>query len=82
MKAMGMKPGVFDMFLPQPCGTWHGLYIEMKRPRTDKQKAGTLSTEQKEFGDFVWYNGYYCVLCYGWLEATTIIESYLKGELQ
>ena len=30
-KAEGVKAGVPDICLPVPRGTWHGLYIELKR---------------------------------------------------
>lgn len=76
MRALGLKKGVSDLFLPWNNGTYHGLYIEMKAAN------GRLSTEQKEFGEFVWKNGYYFVVCYCWIEATKIIESYLKGDLK
>lgn len=82
MKALGMKPGVHDLFLPYPNCGYHGLYIEMKRPETETQKAGKASEDQMEFADFVWNNGYYCVFCYSWIEATNIIKQYLEGALE
>lgn len=75
MKATGVKKGVSDLCLPVKTDNHCGLYIELKA------KNGKVSEEQKEFGEFVWKNGYYFVVCYSWQEATNTIEKYLKGEL-
>lgn len=80
MRGLGTKPGVSDRCLPQPVGKYHGLYIEMKRPKTTKQKAGVLSEEQKDFLGFVWNNGYYVAVCYTWEEARNCIINYLEGK--
>lgn len=73
-KAMGVKSGVPDVFLDVPRGGFHGLRIEMKRRR-----GGVLSDEQAEWLDYYNANGYRAVVCYGWDEARSVIEEYLKG---
>lgn len=73
-KAMGVKPGVPDVFLDVPRGGFHGLRIEMKRRR-----GGVLSDAQADWIDYYNHIGYRAVVCYGWNEAREAIEAYLKG---
>lgn len=71
LKAMGVKPGVFDLFLPVPrCGK-HGLYIEMK------SSSGRLSKEQNEFGQTCANHGYAVNICRNSEEARNTIMGYL-----
>ena len=72
-KAMGVKPGVSDIFLPVARGIYHGLYIELKA------KDGRLSKDQAEFLHDVKEMGYFGCVAYGGEEAARIIESYMKG---
>ncbi len=73
LKAGGVKPGVWDLFLPVGSANgWRGLWIEMKKP------GGKLSIAQMEFGEFVCSQGYRAEVCYGWQEAVKVIEDYLK----
>lgn len=74
-KAMGVKKGVPDVFLDVPRGGFHGLRIEMKRRR-----GGVLSDEQADWIDWYNANGYRADVCYGWDEARTEIEDYLRGD--
>jgi len=73
-RAMGVRAGVSDVFLPCARGGFHGLYIEMKA------LDGRPSAEQKKFAEAVRAEGYLCVFCYGAAEAEEIIDHYLKGE--
>lgn len=77
LKAMGLQPGVFDYLVPVPIMKGHticpGLWLEMKRT-----KGGTVSTEQEQFRDRMQALGWDCVIAKGWIEASRIIESYLK----
>ena len=81
MKAEGLRPGVADVFLPLPmslaCGQgWSaGLYLELKRV-----KGGTVSAEQKAFGQYANSVGYRWLVVRGYYEAITAIEAYLRGE--
>lgn len=71
LKAMGVKAGVPDLFLPAPCGGYAGLYIEMKYGKnkpTDKQKEWIAALRQQ---------GYKVTVCYSGAEATHELESYL-----
>lgn len=52
MKKTGLRSGVWDLFLPEPRGTYHGLFMELKT------KPKKLSPEQVIFGDAVSSLGY------------------------
>lgn len=72
LRRQGVKAGVSDVFLPLPCGDYHGLWIEMKvKPNTPTQK-------QREFLEHMARNGYAAHVCYSFDEAREIIERYLK----
>lgn len=74
LKAMGLKPGVFDVFLPVARHGWHGLYIEMK------SKEGDLSDEQEDFGRSVANEGYAVFICRTFEQARNVVVQYLFGE--
>lgn len=75
-RAMGVKPGVSDIFLPCARGGFHGLFIELKaldgRP-SSKAQIDFVAAMNRE--------GYYAVFCRGAEDAERVIERYLKGEL-
>ena len=82
-KAEGLRNGVFDIFLPVPIQTqwakqYAGLYIEMKIEKHRNQKNGGCSDEQLEFMEFAERMGYYCKVCYNWIEARDILRQYLE----
>lgn len=72
MKAEGVKSGVSDLFIPIPRNDRHGLYIEMKR-----EDGGSVSPNQKEFGDFVLHQGYGFCVCFGWIKAAHVIMRWM-----
>jgi hypothetical protein len=72
---MGVKAGVSDLFLPKPCGGFHGLYIEMK-----SEKGGTIREEQKAFIDAVREDGYAAFVCKGFDAAHECVEAYIKED--
>lgn len=76
LKAEGVKSGVADIFLPVSRGTYHGLYIELKR--ADGTEAD-ISDRQREFLTFVDEQDYLAVVCFGWEQAVSVIEHYLRG---
>lgn len=83
MVAAGLRKGVLDIFLPCPIQTewavqYAGLYIEIKVEKRRKQKNGGLTDEQIEFIEYAEKMGYYCKVCYGWIEARDIIIKYLE----
>lgn len=82
MKAEGVKAGVPDIMLPVPAVvtgfTSHGLFIELKRPKTGSQRKGTTSEQQSKF----WHprlqaEGYFVATCFGWDDARRCICWYL-----
>lgn len=79
-KAMGVKAGVPDLFLPVPKmlhgkngGMAYGLYIEMKA------QGGRLQPSQKEWLLKLRSMGYCCRVCFGCEEAERVLEDYLEG---
>ena len=72
-RAMGVKAGVCDIFLPVSRWGYHGLYIEMKA------LDGRVSREQDRFITAAQNQGYYCRVCYGADEAILTLEMYLTG---
>lgn len=73
-RAMGVKAGVSDVFLPCARGGWNGLYIEMKA------LDGRPSEEQKAFARDMTGEGYLSVFCFGAEQAERAILAYLRGE--
>lgn len=74
LKAEGVTAGVPDVMLAYPCGGWHGLFIEMKRPRPCSSK---VSREQKEWIERLTSQGYKAAVCYGYEEAVKTVTAYL-----
>ena len=72
-KASGGRKGIPDLFLPIPCGGFHGLYIEMKRT-----KGGSLTPEQKDWIKFLGDSGYKAAVCKGHESAIEVIKKYLE----
>jgi hypothetical protein len=76
LQSEGVKKGSLDIQLLTPRGGYHGLLIELKRT----QKS-TTSPEQKEWVKWHLDQGYYAVVCKGWVVAKSVIEDYLDGKL-
>ena len=77
MKAAGCKKGVPDMFAPIARGGYNGLFIELKRPIVKGDAKPVVSPEQKYWIEQLREQGYRAEVCYGWIEAKTLIEDYL-----
>lgn len=77
MRAMGMKRGVSDILLPVKRGEWSGLFLELKKRKTETAK-GVVQPEQKEFGEFVVSQGFGFIVCYGFEQARDTILEYLS----
>ena len=73
LKRQGVRPGVPDLFLAAPRGTYHGLFIEMK---FGKNK---LSIHQEKYLKNLECLGYKTAVCYRWDKAREVIEEYLNG---
>ena len=71
-KAMGVKAGVPDIFLPSARGGFFGCYIEMKRI-----KGSTVTSNQKEWHKSLQEQGYFVAVAYGMEEAVKYLEAYL-----
>lgn len=81
-KAMGVKSGVPDLFLPVPMELVRddgysarsaGLFIEMKA------RGGRVQPNQKTWLNDLVDSGYCCCVCYGEEEAEKVLEDYLEG---
>mgnify|MGYP001579592506 FL=1 len=86
LKAEGVKSGVPDIFLPCPIHTewatqYAGLFIEMKLEKYRNRKNGGCSEEQIEFINNAISLGYYCKVCYNWIEARDILIKYLEFKI-
>lgn len=90
LKAEGVRSGVCDIFLPWPLyhdpNAWseckyHGLFIEMKLEKYRNRKNGGCSEEQVDFINWATSVGYYCKVCYSWIEARDTLIAYLEGKL-
>ena len=73
-RAMGVKAGVPDLFLPVARQGMHGLFIELKR-----QKGSRVSKEQQTWGTALYKQGYAAHVCYGWEDAMRVILRYLES---
>lgn len=71
-KAMGVKKGVPDLFLPSAHGQYHGLYIEMKT------ETGKPTVEQLWWIEELNAAGYFAEVCHGWKSAIRVLEWYLS----
>lgn len=74
-----------DMFIAEPKGTKHGLFIELKREGTRiKKKDGSSATEhiaeQAEMLGKLANKGYQAEFAVGFDQAKEIIDNYLKEE--
>ena len=66
--------GVPDLFLPYPCGDFHGLYIEMKA------ENGVLRATQRDWLEWLREQGYAAYVCHGAEAAINYIKMYLEGK--
>lgn len=73
LKEEGVLAGVPDLFIAEPRGIWHGLYIEMKRV-----KGGSLSKAQSDIHVKLRSKGYKVVTCQGADLAWEVFEFYMN----
>lgn len=81
-KQMGTQAGFPDLFLFIPCGGYHGLFIELKRPESKTadgkiKRAGETNKNQERMLKRLNIMGYKAVVCYGANEAIDEIKNYL-----
>ncbi|MCL2071595.1 MAG: VRR-NUC domain-containing protein [Oscillospiraceae bacterium] len=72
LKAEGVRAGVPDICLPVARQGYNGLYIELKAPK------GRVQANQREWLQDLSEQGYKAVVAYGFEEARTVIEDYLR----
>ena len=72
LKAEGVLPGVPDIFIANPAGGYHGLFIEMKRA-----EGGRLSDAQRKIIEALREAGYRVAVCYGADDAWDVLCSYV-----
>lgn len=78
LKAMGVRPGFPDLFLPLCRKNHAGLFIELKRPESVGKKKGTNQGNQDEWREYLNSNHYLAVVCYGWQDAVRTLKGYLE----
>lgn len=78
LKAEGVKEGVSDIFLPVPRGSWAGLFIEMKRPKSARGRAGVTKSSQEKFIEAMVALGYGGYIAKSFEEARDVIIAYLE----
>lgn len=78
MKREGVLAGIPDLQIFRAAQGYHGLFIEMKAPKTLASKAGVLSARQKTMLMKLNAEGYYARAAWGWLDGKSIIEWYLE----
>lgn len=71
-KAMGVRAGVSDIFLPVARAGYHGLWIELKR-----LDDGRPSKAQLKWIERMTAEGYVAAVCHGWVQAARMICTYL-----
>lgn len=74
LKTEGVREGVSDLFLAYPTDQYHGLWIELKRPKP----KGRVTVSQRKWLDRTSGVGYLSQVAYGFDHAKQIIEEYLN----
>lgn len=68
----GLRAGVPDLCIPRASGTYHGLFIEMKR-----RSGGVISDSQREWIELLRREGYCAVVAKGSDEAIAVVQNYM-----
>lgn len=76
----GLVKGMPDLMLAVGNKTYHGLFVEMKRPAYWGITAGKPSIEQLDIIRRLNSCGYSAIMAYGWIDAKNQIEAYLELE--
>lgn len=72
LKAEGVVSGVPDLFIPEPLGQYHGLFVEMK------VKGGRLRDTQKEMICKLEDRGYKCAVCWSLDDFMKVVNEYFN----
>ncbi len=81
LKRQGVKAGVSDTHLPIPVGSFHGLWIELKKPFKQGQSKPKVTENQKDWLELVKRLGHLGVVAYGVDQAKHAIKTYLGDRL-
>ena len=73
MKLEGVEKGIPDIFIAQPQGVYHGLFIELKK----RVKSKTSAEQNKKIEDLR-AKGYAVFVCFGAEEALEVIKEYIN----
>ena len=79
------KEGYPDLFIAEPRGKWHGLYLELKKDRNEvyKKDGGRRKNKhvqvQRAMLDRLLKKGYAATFCFGVDDCINVIEGYLQG---
>ena len=77
LERQGLKKGFPDNFIAEPCGGFHGLFIELKRA---KKTLSRVSPEQRQWIKVLNEKGYAACVCYGAEAAKRAVLDYLGEE--
>ncbi len=77
LKREGFLSGVPDLLVAVPRGSWHGLWLEMKRT-----KGGKVSPEQEAMHAALRSQSYLVAVCAGADAAQLSTEMYLTGQIK
>lgn len=77
-KKMGVLAGFPDLFLFIAKGGYHGLFIELKAPKSKTRQAGKVSDNQQTMLTRLHSQGYCTAVCFGANEAIKTIKEYLE----
>lgn len=80
MKAEGVLAGMPDLQIYRACRGYHGLFIEMKAAATKDSPKGRISTVQVSRINQLNAEGYYAIVCWGWVEAKEVADWYLNED--
>jgi hypothetical protein len=72
MKKEGVRAGVSDLFLAEPSGRYHGLWIEMKT------ETGRTTKKQEQFIKLMIERGYMARVANSFDSFVSIVNNYLK----
>lgn len=75
LKAMGMRAGFPDIFLPHAAGGFHGFVCELK------SRKGRLSADQFRWLNYLRDSGFYTLVTYDPLRCVEELELYLDARL-
>jgi hypothetical protein len=83
MKNLRSNRGFPDIVIYEPCGDYHGLFIELKAEGTKLFKKNSAPAtphiaEQLEVIQALRIKGYKAEICVGWEMAKKVINEYLK----